>query len=339
MIARTNNKFLCVFLLIFLVLCSWYVLSFLFFLKTPLINNDKSEQKPFSFVFIQGMSAKNAAFILKKNNLITHTSFFIILARFKFVEHSLRAGEYLITPGMKPAELLEKMVLGAAVRHAFTIVEGWTFAQIVSSINSNVYIKHTIGNLNIDEMMAKLGHAGELPEGKFAPDTYLFSGEVTDVYLLNRAYQLMQKRLQDAWNNRSSTAWYKCPYEALIVASIIEKETSVTQEKPIISGVIARRIDKNMALSVCPTVIYAMGQNYKGKLSKKDLSINSPYNTYTHKGLPPTPISMPGMVSIKAALHPKEGTELYYVSKRDGTHKFSDTMKEHSLAIKKYLRN
>jgi len=332
---KQKNKFFIILGVAFVAICLALSVDFWSFLKAPLI---EANQKPVDFLFTQGMSVKKAAISLRQKNLIKRPLFFDLLARLKGVERNLKAGEYRIEPGVTtPAQLLTKMVKGDALRHAFTIVEGWTFSQMLAALSSNSYIKHTIQPSNTSEIMDKIGHPGELPEGRFAPDTYLFSGEVKDTYILTNAYKLMQKRLQTAWNNKAADASYRCPYEALIVASMIEKETAFEQEKPIIAGVILRRLVMGKLLQIDPTVIYGLGEKYSGKLNKVDLTKDTPYNTYTRKGLPPTPIALPGKGSIEAALHPTPGTVLYYVAKGDGTHKFSDTMKEQDKAVKKYL--
>lgn len=322
---------------LFLVIGLALFFSWQHFLKTPLV---VSGQESRYFVFTQGMSARQAATVLKKQNLINNTLFFSLLVKSKGVERNLKAGEYLIEPGIiTPNKLIEKMAKGESVRHAFTVVEGWTFKQTLNAINNNKYIQHTIQDLNQEQIMAKIGHPGELPEGRFAPDTYLFSGKINDIEILSNSYKLMQKRLQQLWANKSINATYGCPYKALIAASLIEKETANDQEKPIIAGVILKRLGINMLLQIDPTVIYGMGDKYKGKLNRSDYSINTPYNTYMRKGLPPTPIAMPGELSIKAALNPIMGNYLYYVSKGDGTHHFSEKFKDQIKAVNKYLKH
>ena len=334
---KPTNRTYIVLVAMLLVVCLVLGFDFRCFLKSPLID---ANQKPADFLFIQGMSVKKAASVLGKQNLLKRPLYFNLLARFEGVERNLKAGEYRIEPGVTtPSQLLEKMLKGDAIRHAVTIVEGWTFSQMVEALNNNSYIKHTIQKSSNDEIMNKIGHSGELPEGRFAPDTYLFSGEVKDTYILANAYKLMQKRLEAAWNNREVNVPYHCSYEALIVASMIEKETAFEQEKPIIAGVILRRLALDKLLQIDPTVIYGLGEKYSGKLKKVDYTKDTPYNTYTRKGLPPTPIALPGKGSIEAALHPAAGTALYYVAKGDGSHKFSDTFKEQDKAVKKYLKH
>jgi UPF0755 protein len=323
------------------IIIFWFYFSYLFILRAPII---KFDQQPVNFLFTQGMSVKKLAFSLKKEGLIKYPITFYLVTRYKTIGHSLKAGEYRIDPGVTtPLQLLDKMIKGEAIRHAFTIIEGWTFSQVLAALNNNFYIKHTMQQQltqqqTIEEIMSRIGHSGELPEGRFAPDTYLFSGEVKDIAILLNAYKLMQKRLHKAWSEKAANASYKCPYEALIVASMLEKETALAQEKSLIAGVILRRLAQNKLLQVDPTVIYGLGDKYNGKLTKKDLAKDTSYNTYIHKGLPPTPISMPSEESIIAALHPIIDKAMYYVSKGNGSHKFSETLKEQGKAIKKYLK-
>jgi UPF0755 protein len=333
---KPTNKIVIVLIAVFLTVAIWLCFDWWKFLKTPLI---ATNQKPVNFVFVQGMSAKKAAIALCQQDLIKQPLFFSILARLKGVEYNLKAGEYNIEPGITPSQLLQKMANGEAIHHAFTIVEGWTFSQLITALNNNPYVKHTIQKLTNDGIMEQINHPGELPEGRFAPDTYLFSGNVKDTDILCSAYKLMQKRLQKAWDNRDLNPpyHYHCPYEALIVASLIEKETACEKEKPIIAGVILQRLAKDRLLQVDPTIIYGLGVKYKGKLTKNDYKKDGSYNTYTRKGLPPTPIAMPGNSSIIAALHPSITNALYYAAKGDGTHEFSPTFKEQNKAVKKYL--
>ena len=330
----TRKLFFIILAVLLTVVCGWVGFEGWSFLKTPLVADGGS---PINFLFAQGTSVKKAAYDLKQQNLLKRPLFFVLFVRLSGAEYNLKAGEYVIEPGATPYELIQKMAKGDALRHAFTLVEGWTFAQVVASLNDNQYVKHTIQKLNPAEIMEKIGHSGEIPEGRFAPDTYLFSGDITDVDILLNAYYLMQKRLQTSWDSRAKEVPYHCAYDALIVASLIEKETAFTQEKPLIAGVILRRLEKGMLLQVDPTVIYGLGSKFSGKLKKSDLSVKTPYNTYIHKGLPPTPIAMPGKDSIEAALHPAAGTAWYYVSKGDGTHEFSDSLKEQGKAVRKYL--
>lgn len=331
-----KQKIYAIISIILLIICLWLGVTWWSFLKSPLI---KADQKPRDFIFPQGMSVKQVATTLATQKLLHHPGLFTLLVRLKGLERNLKAGEYRITPGVTtPLLLLTKMARGDAVRHTFTIIEGWTFVQVLAALNSNPHVIHTIQNLTSAEIMTKISHPGELPEGRFAPDTYLFSGEIKDTKLLISAYNLMAKRLKKAWQNSDANLPYHCPYQALIVASLIEKETAIPAEKPLIAGVILRRWSNDRLLQIDPTIIYGLGDKYKGKLTKADYLKDSPYNTYTRRGLPPTPIAMPSESSIVAALQPIIGSYLYYAAKGDGTHKFSAAMKEQEQAVKKYLR-
>jgi UPF0755 protein len=317
-----------------LIIGGWFGLRFWFFLNTPLVAEGGN---PATFLFAQGTSVKKAAYSLQQQNLLKNPMFFVLFVRLTNSEYNLKAGEYVIEPGTTVRKLVQQMIKGEVLRHAFTIVEGWTFNQVIAALNSNQYITHTIQEFSTSEIMNKIGHSGELPEGRFAPDTYILSGDITDVDILTSAYRLMQRQLQVAWDNRAKDLSYHCPYEALTVASLIEKETAVVQEKAIIADIILRRLEKRMLLQIDSSVIYGLGQKFSGKLTRVDMLKDTPYNIYLHQGLPPTPISMPGKDSINAALHPIVGTSWYYVAKGDGTHKFSASLKEQSSAIKKYL--
>ena len=332
---KTTKKIFLMLLIISLTICGWLGFTWWSFLGTPLIAKNAQSQ---NFVFAEGSSVKKAALSLKQQGLIKYPIFFTLSVRLSGKEHNLQAGEYVIEPGMTPRDLIDKMVKGDVLLHSFTIVEGWTFSQMIDALNKEQNVKHTIQGLKPEEIMERIGAPGEIPEGRFASDTYLFRAKTDDIYLLINAYNLMQKRLYNAWNNRSKDLPYNCPYEALIVASMIEKETALAKERTIISGVILRRLKKGMLLQVDPTVIYGLGEKYSGKLSKNDLTVDTPHNTYTRKGLPPSPIAMPSEDSIIAALHPDHGTSLYYVSKGDGSHEFSNTHEEQVKAIKKYIR-
>lgn len=321
-------------IILLLAIGVWFGSLFWSFLKTPLIVTGQPAVK---LLFAQGNSVKKIAHTLKQQNLIQHPLFFVLLVRFTGAEYHLKAGEYLIEPEITPGKLIQKMIKGDAIRHAFTVVEGWNFSQLLAALNDNQHVKHLTNALTVDEIMTRIGHPGELPEGRFAPDTYLFSGETTDLEILVNSYRLMQKRLQTFWDNRDKEWSYHCPYEALIVASLIEKETAQSAEKPLIAGVILRRLNQGMLLQVCPTVIYGLGKRFSGKLKRTDFSIDTPYNTYIHRGLPPTPISMPGKDSIEAAMHPATVKFWYYAAKGDGTHEFSVSFEDQQKAIKKYL--
>lgn len=298
------------------------------------------------FLFAQGSSVKSLANQLYNLKVLPHPSLFVWLAKIKGKTTELQAGEYRITAGITtPTMLLDMMIKGEAIRHSFTIVEGWTFAQIKAAINNNPYLTHELKNLSDAEIMRHIGREGEMPEGRFAPETYVFSGKVSDTAILRNAHNVMKQRLNTAWQARSSQqqqqtqAIYKCPYELLIIASMIEKESAYLKERPLIAGVIIHRLQLKMPLQIDATVIYGLGENYKGKLFENDLKKDSAYNTYTRIGLPPTPIAAPSQNAIHAALNPTMTTALYYVATgdKDGSHFFSNTLDEHIQAKARYL--
>ncbi|MGH8278435.1 MAG: endolytic transglycosylase MltG [Gammaproteobacteria bacterium] len=259
-----------------------------------------------------------------------------LLARLRGEAHALRAGEYAVAPGTTVAGLLALLKSGKVVLHSLTLVDGWTFAQILQAVESDPELQHTLAGLDDAKIMQRLGHPGESPEGRFYPDTYQFPKGTTDVAFLDRAYRAMRGALTHAWQQRAPGLPYQTLYDALILASIVEKETAQPKERPEIAGVFVRRLEKGMRLQSDPTVIFGLGKAYAGKITYKDLRTDTPYNTYTRNGLPPTPICIPGLPAIEAALHPAPGDALYFVARGDGTHQFSATLAEQNAAVKKY---
>ncbi|HHB93317.1 MAG TPA: endolytic transglycosylase MltG [Thioploca sp.] len=257
----------------------------------------------------------------------------ISLARFQKRAHLIKAGEYLIQVGTTPQQMLEIMISGKIISHKLTIPEGWTFKQILTAIRGHPEIIQTLGNADNKAIMAAIGHPNMYPEGRFYPDTYHFTTNTTDVMILKRSYKMMEKVLAEVWKQRKENFLLKTPYEVLILASIVEKETAAVEERPLIAGVFIRRLKEKMLLQTDPTVIYALGENFDGNLRRKDLKINNPYNTYKYKGLPPTPIAMPGKAALEATVNPTGGEALYFVAKGGGKHYFSVTLKEHECAV------
>lgn len=251
----------------------------------------------------------------------------------------IKSGEYRIAPDATPIALLNQLVAGRTVSHRLTIVEGWTFAELRAAIAAHDAIRHTLAGKSGAAVMKALGHPGQHPEGRFLPDTYLFPRGATDVAFLKRAYAAMQDYLAEQWATRQPGLPLASPYEALILASIIEKETGQAGERARIAGVFVRRLQQDMPLQTDPTVIYgvkASGQDYHGDLTRAHLTTDTPYNTYTRPGLPPTPIALPGRAAIAAALHPAEGDALFFVARGDGSHAFSATYAQHREAVRKY---
>lgn len=314
----------------------WMSIEWLDFLNTSLIAQNK---QAIEFVVKDGDSVKTLTKELQIRGVIEKPHFFILLTRIRGDDQKIQAGEYRVEPGTTPIKLLHKLVTGEVILYPFTIIEGWTFRKMISELETNPRLIHTLQGLSDDEIMQHIGHPGEIPEGRFFPDTYKFSARTKDVDVLRVAYNFMQSRLSKAWQERDSNVPYDCPYKALIVASIIEKEAALKEERPIISGIIARRLQKNMYLQLDPSVIYGLGKKFTGKLTTKDLRKSTPYNTYLHKGLPPTPICFPSENAIYNVLHPAPGTVLYFVAKGDGSHIFSSTLKKHKAAVRKYQLN
>ena len=291
------------------------------------------------FLVEPGASLSSVTARLEASGWLSKPWYFKLEARLQGKAGSLQAGEYAVTPGMTPLDLLNMLVTGRVMEHSLTLVEGWTFQRVMEAVNDCPDLRHTLAETKPAYVMQAIGHAGTFAEGRFFPDTYRFPAGTTDVQFLQRAFKAMNRVLSAEWQHRDVGLPYSSSYQALILASMVEKETAVPAERPEIAGVFVRRLERGMKLQSDPTVIYAMGAKYDGDIHKRDLKLDSPYNTYVYAGLPPTPIGLPGMASIKAALHPANSTALYFVSKGDGTHKFSSTLSEHNAAVRKYQLN
>ncbi len=289
------------------------------------------------FAIANGSSLRQVARQLAERGFIDDPWLFELLARSQSDAGTIKAGEYRIEAGDTPEALLQRFREGSSIAYAFTIIEGWTFRQLREQLARDPVLVQTIPPEEPDaEVMKRLGRAGEHPEGRFLPDTYHFPRGTTDLQFLQRAYRAMEKTLEAEWAGRADGLPLKTPYEALILASIIEKETGAAFERPLIASVFIRRLQKGMRLQTDPTVIYGMGDSFDGNIRYRDLRRKTPYNTYRIKGLPPTPIALPGRDAIHAALHPADSDALYFVSKGDGTHYFSKTLEEHNRAVSKY---
>lgn len=289
-----------------------------------------------NLVIEPGMSLQSIGNRLRETGLIKQPYYLVIEARRTRMEGKLKAGEYVIQPGTTPRQLLDQFVNGKVKQYGLTLIEGWTFAQMMEVIDNNSILTHTLEPADSTSVMAVTGQPGVSPEGQFFPDTYHFPRGTTDLEFLLRANNAMQEILSGEWEQRAADLPYKTPYEALIMASLVEKETGLSEERAEIAGVFVRRLQKGMKLQTDPTVIYAMGNNFNGNLRREDLAIDSPYNTYAFAGLPPTPIALPGRASIRAALHPADDKSLYFVAKGDGSHHFSETLDEHNKAVARY---
>jgi len=256
--------------------------------------------------------------------------------RFNMAGTPLHTGEYRITPGMTVDDLFAAWRRGDVVQYNLTIVEGWTFRQVRAAIARHDKIEQTLTNVSDEAVMERLGHPGVFPEGRFFPDTYRFVRGMSDVELLQQAYMRLEEVLAREWAERATDLPYRDPYQALIMASLVEKETGVPQERGQIAGVFVRRLRLGMMLQTDPTVIYGMGERYNGRITRADLRAPTPYNTYTMTGLPPTPIAMVGREAIHAALNPAPGSSLYFVARGDGSHVFSDDLGDHNTAVREY---
>lgn len=261
---------------------------------------------------------------------------FILIAKLLNKEQYLQAGNYTLNKNISPYQLLLSLNHGKATQGSVTFIEGRTFAQMREKLANNDAVKQSISNLSDAEIMQMLGSNYTVAEGLFFPDTFYFNRNTLDIELLRISYKAMQNKLEKAWQGRDPGLPYKNSYQALIMASIIEKETGKASERPMIAGVFINRLRLGMRLQTDPTVIYGMGARFDGNIRKKDLLTDSPYNTYTRNGLPPTPIAMPGLAAIEAALHPEKTKAIYFVGKGDGSHAFSNNLNEHNRAVVRY---
>lgn len=252
--------------------------------------------------------------------------------------HVYRAGEYRLDAGMPPRMVLQRLASGQVVQYRITLVEGWTFRQFAEAIRNDPVLVHEL-DLSAPDFLSELGLEleGNLPEGWFLPETYQFTRGDTDRDILLRAHAAMQDALKSAWQGRATGLPIESAYELLILASIIEKETAIDEERSEVAGVFVRRLDRGMRLQTDPTVIYGMGDSFDGDIRRRDLRTDTPYNTYTRHGLPPTPIAMPGRASLLAAASPADGTSLYFVADGQGGHTFSDTLEQHQAAVRKLM--
>lgn len=273
---------------------------------------------------------------LEKKGIIKDAFFLKLYWRFERKGQNIHAGEYQLKPDMNIQDLVTIWLKGDVVLYRFTLVDGWNFKQVRNALAKQEMLKQTITDMTNDEVMDALGASGTHPEGQFFADTYAFMRGDTDLSVLKQAYKRLHVVLDEEWQSRAENLPYDNSYQALIMASIIERETGVPDERPLIAGVFVRRLQKNMLLQTDPTVIYGMGDSYKGKITRADLRKETPYNTYVIAGLPPTPIAMVSRKAIHAALHPAEGDYLYFVAKGDGSHEFSKNLAEHNQAVRQY---
>jgi UPF0755 protein len=283
-----------------------------------------------------GMPLRGFARELSARGVLPESHSFVWLAHLTGRDRGLKSGEYRFRDGMTARELLDQIVAGRVIEYPVVLLEGWTFQQFLAAVRAAPKLTQTLAGMSPSVIMERLGRPGEHPEGRFFPDTYYYSAGQTDIMILANAYDKMQQLLQREWEGRENNLPLKNAYEALILASIVEKETGRADERRLIAGVFINRLRHGMRLQTDPTVIYGMGKGFDGNLRLKDLRRDTPYNTYTRRGLPPTPVAMPGKEALQAALHPMVTGALFFVSRGDGSHEFSSTLAEHNQAVLKY---
>ena len=291
---------------------------------------------PVEFEVPPGSGLRATVRVLEKAGLDVKPLHFEIYARLAGRAGAIKAGNYEVAAPSSPAELLDKLTRGAVMQAELRIIEGWTFGQLRASLDASPFLRHETEGLSEADLLARVGAQERHPEGLFFPDTYLFARGSSDLAVLRRAYRAMQRHLTEEWALRASDVPYKTPYDALVMASIVEKETGRDEERDQIAGVLVNRLRIGMALQADPTVIYGLGKSFDGNLKRVHLTTDGPYNTYMRPGLPPTPIALPGRASLRAALRPAQSKALYYVSRGDGTSQFSRNLEEHNRAVSKY---
>ncbi len=313
-----------------LLASAFIVADFYLFLTRPVLQAGRSA----IHVIRSGAPFHEIAERLEQRGLITRELYWIALARAQGMARLVKAGEYRLQGPLTPPQLLEHLVTGKTRQFRLTLVPGWTFQQVKTALARHPQIDQTL--TCSDDVMGLLGRPGMLPEGWFFPDTYHFPRGTSDLSFLRRSYGMMKRRLGAAWRTRARNVPLKKPYEALILASVVEKETSAPEERALIARVFISRLEEGMRLQTDPTVVYGLGRAYDGDIRAEDLERDSPYNTYVRRGLPPTPIALPSAAALKAVTHPAESDVLYFVAKPDGRHHFSETYEEHRQAVIKY---
>ncbi len=298
-----------------------------------------SLDEPVLFNVPVGTAFNRVAQQLETEGLVERSLWLKLHGRLNPEQARIKAGEYEFTDGMSARDMVNAMVAGDIKHWSVQFIEGWTFRDMRAALARTEKLRQETADWSDEEIMVAMGAEGEHPEGRFFPDTYLFASSESDLDLLKRSFSRMEAVLAEEWANREEGLPYDSPYEALIMASIVERETGVPHERDEVAGVFVRRLQKGMRLQTDPTVIYGMGDKYQGRIGSRDLRAYTPYNTYRIDGLPPTPIALPGQEAIHAALHPDDGDSLYFVARGDGTHKFSRTLAEHQKAVREFQLN
>jgi UPF0755 protein len=325
------KKFLA-FIIVFSMLCA---AAMTFWAHQPIIGGDEAS---IEFSIQSGSSVRSSAQQIAASGVPVNSILLAFLARISGKSAKLKAGNYELKPGTTPLALIDQLVRGEFAQESLAIIEGWSFKQMRQAIAEHPSLKHDTAAMTDKELLAKITTQYRMPEGLFFPDTYLFAKGASDLQIYRQAHAVLLKRLDDAWNGRAPSLPYKSPYEALIMASIIEKETGQKSERNMIAAVFINRLKRGMLLQTDPTVIYGMGDKFQGNIRKRDLETDTPYNTYTRAGLPPTPIALPGVEALRAAMNPANSTALYFVSRGNGTSEFSNNLNDHNRAVNKYQR-
>lgn len=293
---------------------------------------------PFTFELKPGSSLTAMARQMRQDGLLDQDQLFIWLVRLLGKSGQIKAGSYALEEPVSPLELLRMISEGQVSQRRVGVIEGWTFRQMRDALNANPDIIHDSLSLSDAEILQRIGATESHPEGLFFPDTYHFAAGSSDLEIFRRAYQTMQRHLQTEWEAREANLPLQTPYQALILASIVEKETGAEKDRNMIAGVFVNRLRLGMLLQTDPTVIYGLGQSFDDNLRRRDLQSDTPYNTYTRGGLTPTPIALPGRAALQAALHPAQTNALYFVARGDGSSHFSSSLNEHNQAVNKYQK-
>ena len=295
-------------------------------------------ESPLAFEIRPGLTLRSAAAAMVEAGFDFAPWQFALLGRVTGQANRIKAGSYEVEAGITPRRLLDKLTRGDVTQAEIVFVEGRTFRQLRAALDADTNIRHDTQGLADAEILARIGAVERHPEGLFFPDTYLFAKQSSDLAILRRAYQAMQRHLTAAWDARDPSVPYRDAYQSLIMASIVEKETGQPADRPLVASVFTNRLRIGMPLQTDPTVIYGLGEKFDGNLRKRDLLADGPYNTYTRGGLPPTPIAMPGLASIDAAVRPPVTDKLYFVARGDGSSYFSRSLEEHNRAVAKYQK-
>lgn len=325
---RLLNKLLLLVLAAIIALAGWM----LHFVQQPI----HLPETPYDLVLRHGSSLRGIAQQMVREGILDEPWSFMLLVRGQGLAGDIKAGNYELHEGMTHYDLFLMITDGITSQRSIRFIEGWTFRQMREALNRHEEVRHLTIPMTDEEILARIGATEKVAEGLFFPDSYYFDTGMSDLEILKRAYETMQRKLALAWQERDPGLPYQTPYQALIMASIVEKETGLGSERPMIARVFLNRLKIGMRLQTDPTVIYGLGENFDGNLRKRDLLADNNYNTYTRYGLPPTPIAMPGLAAIEAALHPARSDALYFVGKGDGSHAFSATLGEHNRAVARY---